>query len=108
MMVRCGACHTQFDVPGPGRFACPACGSVNAVRAAGGPPPPGYGEMGGGRPAPVAPPTPPRPEPPSPRVTCPECEFRFIVGQIEVATCPNCGAEVSTGWESPSPGAEEG
>ena len=44
MMVRCGACRTQFEVPGPGRFACPNCGSVNVVRdAAGGAP----SEMGG-------------------------------------------------------------
>lgn len=30
-------------------------------------------------------------------MTCPECEFTFIVGDIDVATCPNCGAEVETG-----------
>ena len=32
MRVRCGACRTQFEVPGAGRYACPVCGSVNAVR----------------------------------------------------------------------------
>jgi hypothetical protein len=32
-----------------------------------------------------------------PRVTCPECEFTFFVGDIAVATCPNCEAEVRTG-----------
>ena len=101
MIVRCGACRTQFDVPGAGRFACPACGSVNQVRSAPGGPastPPG--------PPPMPPPTrptagspPPAPDPPSPRMTCPECEFSFIVGAIEVATCPNCEAEVPTGWK---------
>lgn len=101
MIVRCGACRTQFEVPGPGRYACPACGSVNAVRGgapgeAPPPPPPGYGAPGG-MPPPPPPPPPPAPEPPSPKITCPECEFRFIVGDIEVATCPNCGAEVETG-----------
>jgi DNA-directed RNA polymerase subunit RPC12/RpoP len=94
MIVRCGACRSEFDVPGPGRYACPACGSVNAVRAAPGvptgAPPPGYGPAGGQ-------PPPPPPEPPSPKVTCPECGFRFIVGDIAVATCPNCGTEVATG-----------
>ena len=108
MMVRCGACRTQFDVPGPGRFSCPNCGSVNMVRgatdapAAGrGPaaPPPGFGQQPPGYPPPAyTPPPPPAPEAPSPKLSCPECEFSFIVGQIEVATCPNCGSDVETGW----------
>lgn len=103
MIVRCGACRTQFDVPGPGRFSCPACGSVNMVRNAGpGPAPPDPGIYGaqGGMQAPEPSPPPP-PEPPSPKVTCPECQFTFIVGKIEVASCPNCGAEVETGWTAP-------
>jgi hypothetical protein len=58
------------------------------------PPPPGYGQQ----PPPYQPPPPPAPEPPSPKLQCPECEFTFIVGQIETATCPNCGTEVQTGW----------
>jgi rRNA maturation endonuclease Nob1 len=97
MMVRCGACRNQFDVPGPGRFSCPVCGSVNAVRAApGAPPPPGNG--------PTAAPPPPRPpDPPSPRVTCSQCEFTFIVGQVAEATCPNCGSSVSTGLQETPP-----
>ena len=110
MMVRCGACRTEFDVPGPGRFSCPNCGSVNMVRGAADPPiappgvggrggpPPGYGQQPAAYPPPATPPPPPAPEPPSPKLECPECEFEFIVGQIEVATCPNCGAEVETGW----------
>lgn len=98
MIVRCGSCRTEFEVPGAGRFACPVCGSVNMVRQAPGAPPgppPGGGPGGPGMPAP---PPPPRPDPPSPRVECPECDFTFIVGKIETATCPNCGAEVETGW----------
>ncbi len=98
MMVRCGACRTQFEVPGAGRFACPVCGSVNVVReAAGGAP----ATMGGYPTAPGAgeaqPPPPPPPKPPLPKIECPECAFSFIVGEIAVATCPNCGAEVRTG-----------
>jgi predicted RNA-binding Zn-ribbon protein involved in translation (DUF1610 family) len=104
MIVRCGACRTQFEVPGPGRYACPACGSVNNVTA--GPPgarpgpmaPPRSGGPVGGAPAP---PPPPPPEPPSPRVTCESCGFSFIVGRIAVASCPNCGAEVETGFDEP-------
>ena len=38
MKVRCGSCRTQFEVPGAGRYACPVCGSVNAVRGANGAP----------------------------------------------------------------------
>ena len=104
MIVRCGSCRTEFDVPGPGRFSCPVCGSVNMVRAAAGapgaappPPPPG---AGGGLATPPTPP-PPRPDPPSPKLECPECGFSFIVGAIETATCPNCSAEVPTGWTPP-------
>ncbi len=105
MIVRCGSCKTQFDVPGPGRFGCPACGLVNVVRAAGDPTRPGAspgGPPAGGMPggAPAAPPPPP--PAPSPRVSCPECEFSFIVGKIAKASCPNCGFEVPTGYEEPN------
>ena len=31
------------------------------------------------------------------RIECPECGFSFIVGDIAVATCPNCATEVRTG-----------
>lgn len=97
MIVRCGACRTQFDVPGPGRHGCPACGSVNMVRGA-----PASAPMPGPAGAPggvAAPPPPPPPEAPSPRIACPACDFSFIVGRIEKVACPNCGAEVETGWK---------
>ncbi len=99
MMVRCGACRTQFEVPGAGRFACPVCGSVNVVREQTGGAP---STMGGYPTAPGAaggppPPPPPAPNVPAPRIACPECSFSFIVGDIAVATCPNCGADVRTG-----------
>jgi LSD1 subclass zinc finger protein len=107
MMVRCGACRTQFDVPGAGRFACPVCGSVNVVREQPGAAPSSVGGYPTAPGAPVAPGAAPAPPPPvsapTPRITCPECGFTFIVGDIAVATCPNCGAEVSTGQT----GAEE-
>jgi len=104
MNVRCGACRTQFEVAGPGRYACPVCGSVNVVRdnaagAAPAPAPGGYQAAPGAIPPEMdgAPPPPPPPPPPMPKITCPECEFTFIIGQIAVAECPNCGAEVETG-----------
>lgn len=114
MKVRCGSCRTQFEVPGAGRYACPVCGSVNAVRdtngdaAAAPPPPPGPSVGGypagpgvmpdaGGQPPP--PPPPPKPDAPMPKIQCPECGFTFIVGMIAAATCPNCSAEVDTGIE---------
>ena len=106
MMVRCGACRTQFDVPGPGRFTCPVCGSVNVVREqAGGAPtdvggyPAAPGAVQGNQPP--APPPPPPVNAPTPRIECPECSFGFIVGDIAVAACPNCGAEVRTGRGDP-------
>ncbi|MDP8957883.1 MAG: hypothetical protein M3N51_01490 [Actinomycetota bacterium] len=89
MMVRCGRCRNQFDVSGPGRFACPVCGVVNEVRAAATPE--------GMVTPPVAPPP---PTSPSPRVSCPACDFSFIVGDIDAAPCPNCGAEVPVGQQA--------
>jgi Zn finger protein HypA/HybF involved in hydrogenase expression len=94
--VRCGSCRSEVEIPGPGRFNCPSCGSPNEVRdpAAGSPagmPP------GGGLATPPTPPPAPPPEPPSPKIACGECEFSFIVGDIDLATCPNCGAEVAVG-----------
>jgi len=83
MIVRCGRCGSQFDVPGPGRHVCPVCGTPNDVRAAG----------PGGIQAPPRPPPPP--EEPSPRVICPGCGYKFIVGDIDVAPCPNCGEAVT-------------
>lgn len=105
MRVRCGACRTQFEVGGPGRFACPVCGSVNVVRnGANGPEPaPGIGGYpaapGAGMPGEPPQPPPAPPPPVLPKISCPECGFEFIVGEIAVATCPMCSAEVSTGME---------
>lgn len=85
MIVRCGRCRTSFEVAGPGRYRCPACGTANEV--AGGPAP-----APGGL---VTPPPPAAPETPSPRAECPDCGFRFIVGQVAEAPCPNCGLAVT-------------
>ena len=98
MKVRCGACRTEFDVDGPGRHACSACGAVNQVtggmpegpQAQQMPPPQQPGMV-----PPFQDPAPPMPAPTAlPKVACPECSFEFVVGDIEVATCPNCSAEV--------------
>lgn len=114
MRVRCGACRTQFEVPGAGRFACPVCGSVNVVRdgsgnAGAGQPSdqPPADTMGGyptapgvgGGPPPNQPPPPPPPEEPMPKISCPECGFSFVVGKVATVTCPMCSAEVPTGIE---------
>lgn len=105
MRVRCGACRTQFEVPGAGRYACPVCGSVNVVRNGNEEQAPrqsmgGYPTAPGVAPPPgTAPPPPPKEEAPLPKVECPECGFTFVVGKIAVATCPNCSAEVETGIE---------
>jgi DNA-directed RNA polymerase subunit RPC12/RpoP len=101
MRVRCGACRTQFEVAGAGRYACPVCGSVNVVRdnGPGDAATPAYGAADSGQPQP--PQTPP-PPPVLPRISCPECGFSFVVGEIAVATCPMCSAEVPTGYEEES------
>jgi Zn finger protein HypA/HybF involved in hydrogenase expression len=80
--VRCGRCQTQFTVQGPGRYPCPACGAVNEVRP--------HVDVPREPAAPVA---------ASPRRTCPDCGFSFIVGDVEIAVCPNCGAQVGAGGD---------
>lgn len=101
-MVRCGACRQEFDVSGDGRFPCPHCGAINQVGDS--PPPmpgpptaPGAGDPSGakklegiGSSPPVAPPEPIEVK----RVICGKCQFQFVVGDIALAICPNCGAEV--------------
>jgi predicted RNA-binding Zn-ribbon protein involved in translation (DUF1610 family) len=84
VIVRCGRCRSGFDVPGPGRYACPTCGTANQVGEAPSPTAP-----------PNPPPAPPKPEVPSPRVTCTECGLSFIVGEVAVVPCPNCGSTVT-------------
>jgi predicted RNA-binding Zn-ribbon protein involved in translation (DUF1610 family) len=86
MGVRCGRCRTEFPVEGAGRHSCPACGAVNEVRAAAAP-----------EPSLTVPQPPPPPTQPSPRATCLECAFTFIVGNLDVVPCPNCGADVAVG-----------
>jgi rRNA maturation endonuclease Nob1 len=97
VIVRCGRCQNGFDVPGPGRHLCPTCGTPNEVRAS-------APDATGGLP-PVSPPpsSPPEPDPPSPKVTCGECGFSFIVGQVSEAPCPNCGAAVPIGETTEAP-----
>lgn len=100
MTARCPRCGTTFAVNGPGRYTCPGCGVTNEVRGGPGDLPPAAPPPGAGMPPP---PVPPPPDPPSQRQTCPECSFTFIVGQIAVATCPMCDAEVPTGLEIEEP-----
>lgn len=86
MGVRCGRCGTEFPVEGAGRHPCPSCGTVNEVRPAAAP-----------EPSLMVPPPAPAPMTPSPKATCRECSLSFIVGEIDEATCPNCGAQVVVG-----------
>lgn len=88
MIVRCGACRRQFEAPGEGLFPCPFCGTQNEIRRRNGPASPEQ---------PYGPPPEPTPDRPSPRATCGDCGFRFIVGDVETAPCPNCGATVTVG-----------
>lgn len=74
-------------------------GGLTPGPAGGMPPQQPPGAMPGG------PPPPRPPDPPSPKIQCPYCEFSFIVGEIEVASCPNCGKDVETGFEAPESGA---
>lgn len=91
MIVRCGRCGASFDVPGPGRFTCPTCGTANDVSP---------GAPSGDDDELLTPPPPPAPEPPSPRAECGDCGFSFIVGAVAEAPCPNCGTTVTVRAES--------
>lgn len=94
MRARCGRCGSGFEVMGPGRYACPACGTTNEVRGAAGP----GGGMGPAGGPPLGPePPPPPPERPSARMRCDdeECGFSFIVGDVSEAPCPMCGRTVA-------------
>lgn len=75
----------SFEVSGPGRYDCPACGTPNDVRQSPAPPEEGL----------VTPAPPPAPDQPAPRLDCTECGLRFIVGDVEEAPCPNCGTMVT-------------
>ncbi|NNF64767.1 MAG: hypothetical protein HKN07_10975 [Acidimicrobiia bacterium] len=87
MKVRCGRCREPFDVGGPGRHACPMCGSMNAVGEAPVSAPPNAEAVERAAPAAgeSAVPT---------RIDCPDCEFSFFVGDVAVAPCPNCRTDV--------------
>lgn len=95
MIVRCGACRNEFDVPGPGRHPCPACGAVNQVGVESGP----TAQQPGPAESPFAPEgtAAAGPPPELTRISCPECTYSFIVGEIAVAVCPNCDAKVEIG-----------
>jgi hypothetical protein len=86
MIVGCGECGRQFEVSGPGRVACPACGTPNQV---------GGGAAPAGAPGGAPRPAPEPAGPPPQRVTCPACEFSFLVGEVASAPCPNCRETVS-------------
>lgn len=91
MIVRCGRCGNQFDVPGAGRFACPSCGTSNQVGDVAGPMEP----AGSAGPGPGTMPPVPEPEgPPPQRVECRECGHSFFVGDVDEAPCPNCRATI--------------
>lgn len=87
MKVRCGRCREPMDVAGPGRHACPKCGSMNSV---GGPPSAQPEVM---ETVPDAEPSTPHSDAPT-RTECPMCAFLFFVGEVAVAPCPNCRHEV--------------
>jgi len=100
MLVRCGRCHAELEVSGPGEFVCPACGTRNAVRGTAPPQDPfGVPDLGGAPagPSPFGGPPPPPPNEPAPGVTwivCPSCSWRFAVGDVQEVACPTCATSL--------------
>lgn len=87
MLVRCGRCRIELEVTGPGEFLCPSCGTRNVV----------HGDVAGqdtldlpdlgGAPAPEG--------PSSVRwLRCPDCAYRFAVGEVQEVSCPSCGRSI--------------
>lgn len=91
MLVRCGNCRVELEVPGPGEFACPACGSRNVVRGQAAPKAPTLDLPDLGR-------TQAPPSEPAAGIRwtkCPQCSYRFAVGEIPSVPCPACSANLS-------------
>ena len=91
MLVRCGSCRVELEVQGPGEFACPACGSRNVVREQPAPQGPTLDLPDLGRAA-----SPPSEPAAGIRWTkCPQCSYRFAVGEVPSVACPSCSANLS-------------
>jgi DNA-directed RNA polymerase subunit RPC12/RpoP len=101
MIVRCGRCRSELEIPGPGEFVCPACGTRNVAKGGAAADPFSIADnpaasgltVPGGAPVPAPPPGPP--------VdirwgVCPSCGHRFAMGEVERITCPNCRAELAS------------
>jgi len=96
VIVRCGRCRSELEIPGPGEFVCPACGTRNVARGPSAAADP-YSVSGavagsgltvpGGAPIPSAPPVPPVDVN---WAACPSCGHRFAMGEIDKVRCPNC------------------
>ena len=99
--MRCGRCRSELEIPGPGEFVCPACGTRNVARGGAGADPYSIGGQGaaaasrltvpGGAPAPSMPPVPSDVR----WGVCPACTYRFASGEVEAVTCPNCRAALT-------------
>jgi DNA-directed RNA polymerase subunit RPC12/RpoP len=92
MLVRCGRCQAELEVPGAGEFVCPACGTRNAVRGASPAPSPfDLPDIGGRGAADAA------LQETAAGVTwvvCPRCSYRFAVGEVAQVDCPTCSASL--------------
>jgi len=100
VVVRCGRCRAELEIPGPGEFVCPACGTRNVAGGGaaadpytigGAPPAASRLTVPGGAPVPM-------PQAPPPDVhwaVCPSCSFRFATGEVETLVCPNCRATLA-------------
>lgn len=92
--VRCGRCHYEFIVGGLAETTCPRCGARNRIpgATASAPEP---------EPVPSSEAAPPSSDttqdpPDGPRwVVCPQCAYRFAVGDVVTVRCPLCSAEVA-------------
>jgi tRNA(Ile2) C34 agmatinyltransferase TiaS len=94
MIVRCGRCGIEIEVAGPGEFICPSCGTRNAVRGQEAPQNPfGVPDLG-------ATPPPNEPAPGAHWVRCPECAYRFAVGDVEEVDCPSCSTTIHVDQEN--------
>ena len=102
MIVGCGRCGTRFEAPGEGTFSVPELwdrqrGPSELQNAAVGGRPNVGPSIVAAIPAAAAVAAIPAIAAIAaiPATSCPACGFSFIVGDVDVAPCPNCAVDVT-------------
>src|SRR5256885_246129 len=92
--IRCGRCRYEFIIGGVAETTCPQCGARNRIPGA-----PDAAPVETAGPLGETETAPPEAGPPpdgGPKwVVCPQCSYRFAVGDVETVSCPLCSTSVT-------------